>query len=178
MSEIDAVRDVVVIGFGNELRGDDAAGPRVARTIEAQGWPRVRALDVAQLTPELAEDISTASTVVFVDASVRLAPGHVEVAGVRALPLSAPLGHLETPPGLLALAQAIFNHAPPAWLVTIGAAQLEVGDTLSPEVEAALPDVVQAIRALIERARQPGADSAHDHSQGGDEDEHGMIAPD
>jgi Ni,Fe-hydrogenase maturation factor len=26
-------RSVLVIGYGNELRGDDAAGPRVARAV-------------------------------------------------------------------------------------------------------------------------------------------------
>ena len=48
--------DVLVIGYGNELRGDDGVGPRVARELS----PRlgvsfgVSAIDVHQLMPELA----------------------------------------------------------------------------------------------------------------------------
>ena len=50
----------LVIGYGNELRGDDAVGPLVARTAESWQRPGLRALAVQQLTPELAEDIAGA----------------------------------------------------------------------------------------------------------------------
>jgi Ni,Fe-hydrogenase maturation factor len=48
---------ILVIGYGNELRGDDAIGQWVARAVAAH-----------QLTPELAEDLAHTDYAVFVDA--------------------------------------------------------------------------------------------------------------
>ena len=58
----------LVIGYGNELRGDDAAGPCVARGVADWGRPEVDGLAVHQLTPELAPALAGAEVVVFVDA--------------------------------------------------------------------------------------------------------------
>ena len=43
----------LVIGYGNELRGDDGLGPYIAARVEEQCLPHVRTLTVHQLTPEL-----------------------------------------------------------------------------------------------------------------------------
>src|SRR5436305_5490516 len=59
---------VVVIGYGNTLRGDDAAGPRAARAVASWDLPGVIAKAVPQLTPELAELVAAAHLAVFVDA--------------------------------------------------------------------------------------------------------------
>src|SRR5690242_2835552 len=60
----------VVIGYGNDIRGDDAAGPLAARAVAAWGAPGVRALAAHQLTPELAEALAAAELAIFVDAGV------------------------------------------------------------------------------------------------------------
>jgi len=53
---------VLVIGYGSELRGDDAAGPTAARRLRSTG---LSALDVHQLTPEIAERSAAARVVFF-----------------------------------------------------------------------------------------------------------------
>ena len=71
---------VLVIGYGNSLRGDDGVGPRVAELAAAD--PRLAGAVVAahhQLTPELALDMSAARLVVLVDATTDAAPGVVAV---------------------------------------------------------------------------------------------------
>jgi Ni,Fe-hydrogenase maturation factor len=60
--------EILIIGYGNTLRGDDGAGQRVAEMVSEWGLDEVRSLSVHQLTPELAEPISTAKLAIFVDA--------------------------------------------------------------------------------------------------------------
>ncbi len=73
-----AGRDFLVIGYGNTLRGDDGVGPRVVEAIEKLNLPGVRTLVCQQLSPEYADPVSRAHTVVFVDAAVD-APREVQL---------------------------------------------------------------------------------------------------
>jgi hydrogenase maturation protease len=52
--------EVLVIGYGNTLRRDDAVGPLSAEEVSRWGRPGVVPLDLAQLLPELAERLSRA----------------------------------------------------------------------------------------------------------------------
>ncbi|HEU5101426.1 MAG TPA: hypothetical protein VFU22_20525, partial [Roseiflexaceae bacterium] len=61
-------RSIVVIGYGNELRGDDAIGMIVAEQVASRGWPNVCAIATRQLLPELAEDLARVGLAIFVDA--------------------------------------------------------------------------------------------------------------
>jgi len=45
---------ILLIGYGNELRGDDAIGPLVARALAELRLPGTQVLALTQLTPELA----------------------------------------------------------------------------------------------------------------------------
>ena len=62
----------LVIGYGNRLRSDDGAGPRVAERLASDGVA-VRVCD--QLVPELADDLKGRAVVVFVDAATSSRPG-------------------------------------------------------------------------------------------------------
>ena len=61
---------LLIIGYGNTLRRDDGVGPKVAEAVAALALPGVRALAYPLLTPELAEAVSQARVVIFVDAAV------------------------------------------------------------------------------------------------------------
>ena len=61
--------DVLVIGYGNTLRGDDGIGPAVAGEIDRLAVPGVRVIVVHQLTPELAADLAACRRAVFIDAA-------------------------------------------------------------------------------------------------------------
>ena len=73
---------ILMIGYGNELRGDDAAGPKVVAAVDAWNLEQVQTLIRHQLTPELAEPIAQARAVIFVDASTEITG---DTAQVRAL---------------------------------------------------------------------------------------------
>jgi hydrogenase maturation protease len=158
MSSDERVSRPLVIGYGNTLRRDDAVGVRVAELLAADG--RVVGVDVLavhQLTPELAIDVGGASFVVFVDADPSVAPGAMEV---RRLSLDAgPAAGATTEPGasshhvgileLLGLARELTGRAPEAVAVAVGVADLELGEGLTPAVEAALPGIVERVRGLL-----------------------------
>jgi len=134
---------MLVVGWGSPLREDDGAGFAVAARL---GPP---AIAVVQLTPELAEPLSRAGRVLFLDAERGRAPG--DVAWRRVEPDDAgtvPHSHQVTPEGLLAAARVLYGAAPEAWLAAIGGARFGYGETLSPEVEAAVAALVERLRGF------------------------------
>ncbi len=143
---------VLVVGYGNPLRSDDGVGPAVAERLA--GDARLVGVSVRaehQLTPELAFDASTASLLVLVDASVDQAPG---VVSVRELepdldPGTAWTHHLD-PSGLVGLARELWGTAPPVVLVSVGPASLDLGESLSDIVAAAVPRAADAVVAIVE----------------------------
>jgi hydrogenase maturation protease len=130
---------VLVIGYGNPLRGDDAVGLHVARAARAAGF---EAIETLQLAPELAERIAAARVVVFVDCDVRLGPGEVVVSG---LPRSGGfvLHEPASPAMLVELAGMLYGHAPEGRCVGIGPECMEMGEGLSPVVVAAVGEAVR-----------------------------------
>jgi hydrogenase maturation protease len=111
---------LLVIGYGNTLRSDDGAGPRVAEEVGGMLLPLVRTIVCQQLSPEHAGAISLAHTVVFVDASVEL-PGELRVHGLKPGGTPQLMAHAADPCTMLALARDVFGHAPEAWWLTIPA---------------------------------------------------------
>lgn len=139
----------LVIGCGNTLRGDDAAGCVAAERV-AIARPDVTVLLRHQLTPELAEPVSRAQAVVFLDASAETAPGHVTITRLQPATSADPgVTHHVRPAVLLALAAFLYNNAPTATLITVGASSFAFGAPLSPQVEAALPQMVAAAMAAL-----------------------------
>ncbi len=134
---------VLVVGYGNELRGDDAVGPLAARAAAQWGLAGVRCLDLHQLTPEVVEEMAGVAEVVFIDA-------RLGGEGVRVEELSAggeaPGGHVSDPRGLLALCAVLHGRAPRARLVTIGVGAVEVGAGLSAGAEARLRQTLALLR--------------------------------
>ncbi len=120
---------VLVIGYGNPLRGDDGIGPAVAAEVDAIGLPGVRVLIVHELTPELTADLADVQLAVFVDAATGSPP--VAVTRLDTATPAPPLTHTADPRALLALARAVYGIAPGAWLVTAAGDDFGFRDGLS-----------------------------------------------
>jgi hydrogenase maturation protease len=142
-------QSTLVIGYGNDLRGDDGVGQQVARTVEIWGVPNVRSLAVHQLTPELAAELATVDRVIFVDAYLASAAQDVQVCALEPAHCVATIGHTSDPQMLLAIAQALYNHHPEAWWVGIPAVNFELSDRLSPRTEQGMADALEEIDRLI-----------------------------
>jgi hydrogenase maturation protease len=131
---------VLIIGYGNLLRGDDGAGRLVAAHLaETLKEPGIQVQDCHQLVPELAEDIAQAGLVLFVDASEIDPPGQIVCRPVQPAvqPHSGP--HDLTPQGLLGWAQQLYGRQPPAFVYSVGGESFKLSDQLSPVVQSALP---------------------------------------
>jgi hydrogenase maturation protease len=142
--------EFLVIGYGNTLRRDDGVGVRTAEAVAALNLPDVQVLTRHQLVPELAEPVSRARAVIFVDAA-----GY----GAQALALNEVaaqtghhiLAHAADPPALLGLAGNVFGHCPRAWSLAIPVSDFGFGDGLSAAAEAGLQAAVREIRELVDR---------------------------
>lgn len=139
----------LVIGLGNPLRGDDSAGQRAAELLYHCLEPGAADIRLChQLTPELAEPLSRASLAVFIDARDGGEAGEICARRVESFGETRHT-HFLTPGALLQLAKTLYDSEPRAWLITISAAQFEFGAALSPEVERALPALVDRVCALV-----------------------------
>ncbi|MGH7968708.1 MAG: hydrogenase maturation protease, partial [Limisphaerales bacterium] len=138
----------LVIGYGNRLRGDDGVGPVVAENVSDLGLPGVSAIACDLLTPELADPISRAENVIFVDAALT-APRKVELRPIEVADSSQIMAHAADPRTLLALARDVFGHAPQAWLLTIPVETLGIGETFSPLAHQGLKAAVRMLRKMV-----------------------------
>lgn len=145
--------DVLVIGYGNPLRGDDGVGCVVAEEIAQKicdPQSKVQIIACHQLNPELAEAIADTRAVIFVDASVDLKPGEVQIKPVAPDRFSpAAFTHSLKPSALLAAASELFGQAPPAKVVVIGAASFDLGMQLTPEVQRAVKTALKMVELEI-----------------------------
>jgi hydrogenase maturation protease len=150
---------VLIVGYGNPLRGDDGLGLR-AVTLLADD-PRLGRAQVIwrhQLTPDLAADFKDSALVVLIDVDAAAPVGAVSVRRVDPTPGAAGASsHHVEPSELIALARELWGAAPVVFIVSAGASTFDVGDGLSPEVERALPEIVEAVVAIVVEHRHGGA---------------------
>jgi hydrogenase maturation protease len=146
---------VLVIGYGNDLRGDDGAGQRAAAQVDGWRTPGVQVRSLHQLTPELAYPLATADRAVFLDAHP-LADGEaVRVRRLTAAPATTRFAHSFDPQGLLNLTRIAFGRAPEAWWITIPALDFAFGAALSPLAERGIADALAAMRPLLDLSFRP-----------------------
>lgn len=142
---------VLVVGFGNPLRSDDGAGWQIAQQLSRDfSRPGIQIVSCQQLTPEIADFVSHAEKVLFVDAAHGDVPGEI---GCRKLTPAASTGeysHELTPAAVLNLAKMLYGRCPPAWLFTITGETFAPGDSLSAVVAAAIPDLLERIERFVD----------------------------
>jgi hydrogenase maturation protease len=145
----------LILACGNTLRGDDGAGPWLAEWAERRfsGQAALRVITRQQWTPELAEEIARADSVLFIDCSMESAPGSVNLAPVEPAAGSDGLAtHHLSAAQLLALGRDLYDSLPRnARLLTIGAGSTEMGEELSGPVKAALPEACRLLEATVLR---------------------------
>ncbi len=149
---------ILFIGYGNPLREDDGVGWAAAEMLfHTDHRSRFTAHDsrltvetTHQLLPELADSISQADLVIFVDAAVDGEPGEIRCQVVRPFPQPpGAFSHHVSPAGLLQMAQELYGRCPPAYLFTVTAASMGFDEGLSPAVTAALPELLWQIEEVM-----------------------------
>jgi len=143
---------LLIMAFGNPLRSDDGVAWRAAEAIQEKfSGSEVEVTRLHQLGPELAEAVSRASAVVFVDASSEGEPGSVQCESVRTDRAEMNrFCHTFSPAMVMALCSQLYGTSPPAFCATVTGQNFSHGEALSPAVEAALPILVRRIEDLVQ----------------------------
>lgn len=162
------MRRILVIGYGNPLRGDDGFGALAAGYVEKRQIPGLEVIVSHQLNPELADLLHQSSYAIFLDAVASTPtcatkapvggpsddqPGTLRATPVERCDLSSSGMHHFEPGSLLALAQAIYGQAPPATLITATARSFHHGPEISAEVRQAAATAAEAIASAAASGR-------------------------
>ncbi len=141
-----ALPSYLVIGYGNTLRSDDGAGYIIAERVEQWNLAAVRSCWVHQLTPELAAELATVDTVIFVDAAVGIEA--VSLEALFPLPEENFTAHRVNPRSLLHLAATLYDKIPTAYQILIPATDFSFGDRFSLVTQAGISQALSLIQQL------------------------------
>ncbi len=146
------MKKTLVVGYGNTLRGDDAAGIRAAELIAKQ-HPEINCVCVHQLMPELAEQIAESDLVFFIDADESTSQPYARLIS-PSINSDQPHTHFISPESLLSLSQQLYQSIPSkVYIIGIPASQFEFSEELSEKtkisVEAAVEIVIELIKSHL-----------------------------
>jgi hydrogenase maturation protease len=144
-----SMSNVLVIGYGNPLRGDDAAGQVVARAVEQWHVPNVNVLVLHQLAPELAEDLARVTTVFFIDASSDVMLEYPRVTEIQLKPSPISVSHFSSPQDLLELAKQLYGCIPRAYQIEVPAKEFELNEGLSAKAQLGVSEVLEYLREAL-----------------------------
>jgi len=141
--------NLVIIGIGNTLRQDDGVGWLAAERLMEEMDGRADVIACHQLQPEMAERLSRADRVIFIDARVNAAPGEVRCDPVQPGDEAwGALVHQMNPGSILTCARDLFGRAPQAWAVSVGGKNFGLGEGLSEPVHRGLDEALTLIRRM------------------------------
>jgi hydrogenase maturation protease len=145
---------VLIVGVGNPYRADDAAGLHAARRLRCLCPPSVTILEHDGEPADLLLAWQDVDLVILIDAvTADEPPGTVIRVDVGVDPLPPDVVHASThflgPGAAIELAKALDRLPPRLVVYGIVGADFGWGETLSPEVEAAMTGLVERVLAEI-----------------------------
>lgn len=137
---------LLLFGYGNPGRGDDALGPLVIERMNQLKLVNVTCLVDMQLLIEHATDLAGFDQILFIDADMSCREPF-EFAAASAEKDSSYTSHTLTPAALLFIYQQVYQHvAPPAFLLHIRGYDFELGDVLSTRASVNLEAAIKQIQ--------------------------------
>ena len=146
------VKPVLLFGYGNLSRGDDALGPLLLEYVESHcNLEQIEILSDFQLQIEHALDLEDRSLVLFVDASVSCVSAY-DFATIEPSRDKSYTTHAMSPAAVLDVYQSIKKQIPPpCFLLSIKAEKLELGEGLSPQAKNNLDLACQFAEQLLQQ---------------------------
>lgn len=143
-------KPILVLGYGNPSRGDDALGPLLLDYIDQHlKTLNVEILTDFQLQVEHALDLQDRELVLFVDASVACerAFDFAELSAARDNSYSS---HAMSPSAVLHAYQSVMGQSPPpGFLLSIRGSNFELGEELSNQAQENLQQAIRFVRQLL-----------------------------
>ncbi|MBL4701071.1 MAG: hydrogenase maturation protease [Phycisphaeraceae bacterium] len=150
------MKRALIIGFGSEIRGDDAFGPQIACLLEDIVHPAVM-VDICQgLTPDIALTISEVDLVIFIDCAVGNEPGRIKHQCITPSDdKSLSMVHFLSPESLLTWCGSLYGKLPQAHVFTVTGQCYEISDNLTELVQQAMPKVIDQVLELLNQHDLP-----------------------
>lgn len=144
------IAPVLVLGYGNPSRGDDAVAPLLIDYLSAQNYPDTDLLTDFQLQIEHLLDIQYRSIILFIDASISAFPVP-QLIELEADSFSNFSTHAMSPQQLLAAYKRVYGCSPaPSFLLAIHATKFELGADLSAETQMQYNQACRLLRQMLE----------------------------
>ncbi len=143
--------NVLVFGYGNLSRGDDALGPLVLEYIEQHDFfEGLELISDFQLQIEHALDIEGRDLVLFVDASVKCDQAFAFNQLVAEKDKSYTTHAMSAAAILKVYQDVVFKQPPPCFLLSIQGLSFELGEGLSAAAQQNLNAAIMFVKALLE----------------------------
>jgi len=137
---------LLLFGYGNPGRGDDALGPELITRIAQLNLENVECQDDMQLQVEHVTDLAACRQVLFIDADISCAEPF-DFSEISAVKDDSYTSHAMSPTALLhAYSQVYGKDAPPAFLLRIRGYDFELGDPLTGKASANLERATEKVR--------------------------------
>jgi len=141
---------LLILGYGNPGRGDDALGPELIATIEASALPGIECQNDMQLQVEYVTDLQNRELILFVDADASC-PEPFHFSQISAAKDDSYTSHAMTPHALLHAYRQVYGHdASPAFLLRVRGYRFELGEPLSDQASANLDASLSFMRKLCD----------------------------
>jgi hydrogenase maturation protease len=146
---------LLLFGYGNPGRGDDALGPELVELIAQMQLADIECHDDMQLQVEHVTDMAGCDQVLFIDADMSCAEPF-DFSEIIAAKDDSYTSHAMNPAALLhAYSQVYGKDAPPAFLLRIRGYDFELGDPLSDKATANLESASKLIVELCASVSLP-----------------------
>ena len=149
-----SVQPVLIFGYGNPGRGDDALGPEVVAAIEEAGISNVETQNDMQLQVEHVTDLEGRERVLFVDADMSCAEPYT-FNTLEPEKDGSYTSHAMTPGALLHAYKKVYGaDAPPAYMLRIRGYDFELGDSMGEPATANLASAIELVKTLCADASE------------------------
>ena len=130
------IKPILIFGYGNLSRGDDALGPLLLEHIETTAdLNEIELLTDFQLQIEHALDLENRQLVLFIDASVSSETAYSFIQ-LQAAKDKSYTTHAMSPAAVLQVYQSIKKQPPPpCFLLSIQGLSFELGEGISPQAQ-------------------------------------------
>src|SRR5450631_3098862 len=146
---------LLLFGYGNPGRGDDALGPELIGRIAQLHLADVECQNDMQLQVEHVTDLAACKRVLFIDADM-LCAEPFDFSEISAAKDDSYTSHAMSPAALLhAYRQVYGNDAPPAFLLRIRGYDFKLGDPLTDKASANLEAATKRVRELCTAVSLP-----------------------
>lgn len=144
----------LIVGYGDSLRGDAAAGHLVAATVSSWKLETVKSFSLKQLGPELVFSLAKADYAIFVEPcaegsriqTTQVCPIEVVKPGHKTLHATSEPRDLGR---LLALTQQFYSNLPLCWVLKIPTETFNNGQALSSTTKTGISQALRTIAQFL-----------------------------